>query len=317
MKLKEIYKLFVEEGIKTDFRTKLQLKNYFSIQKSAFQKTPSTLKKYFDKERLTNPFADTRILFGNPEKEIRRILVGIDIETGEMLLADRLREIGCEIDLVLAHHPEGIALAGLHEVMHLQTDMLENAGIKRAIAKDLMDQRINEVSRRLHADNHTRIVDTAKLLQIPFMCCHTPSDNHVAQYLQKMMDRQKPKTLQHVVDLLLTIPEYQDAMMNKAGPEILLAKSKNSAGKILVDMTGGTEGSKDIFGRLSQLGIDTLLGMHLSENHYSKVKNEHMNVIIAGHIASDNLGMNLLLDKLEKKSDIQIVECSGFKRVKR
>lgn len=307
----------VEQGIKTDFRNPAQLKKYFTAQKSIYQKTSPTLKKYFDQERLRNPYADTRILYGNPDREIKRILVGIDIEAGEILLADRLRNLGCEIDLVLAHHPEGVALAGLHEVMHLQTDMLENLGMNPSIAKGLMDKRINEVSRRLHADNHTRIVDTAKLLQIPFMCCHTPTDNHVAHYLQRLMDQEKPKTLQHVVDLLMKEPEYQDAMVNKAGPEILIGTSKDKAGRILVDMTGGTEGSKDIFARLSQIGVQTLLGMHLSENHYVRIKEEHIQVILAGHIASDNLGMNLMLDKLEKKADVQIIECSGFKRVRR
>jgi putative NIF3 family GTP cyclohydrolase 1 type 2 len=57
--------------------------------------------------------------------------------------------------------------------------------------------------------------------------------------------------------------------------------------------------------------------MHLSENHYEKIKAEHINVVNAGHMASDNLGMNLLLDKLEKKADIEIIPCSGFRRVKR
>lgn len=317
MKLKDIYKFFIGEGIKTDFRTTKQLKNYFSRQKKALYKTPASLKRFFDRERLSNPYSDTRILFGNLDLKIKTILVGIDIETSEILLADRLRQLGCEVDLILAHHPEGVALAGLHEVMHLQTDMLENLGIKPSVAQSVMDKRINEVSRRLHVSNHGRNVDAAKLLNIPLMCCHTPSDNHVAQYLQKLMDRKKPKTLKDVVDLLMKEPEYQDAVINKAGPEILVGKPDSSAGKIVVDMTGGTEGSKDIYGRFSQIGIQTVLGMHLSENHYTKIKEEYLNVVIAGHIASDNLGMNLLLDKLEKKADIRIVECSGFKRVRR
>ena len=82
-------------------------------------------------------------------------------------------------------------------------------------------------------------------------------------------------------------------------------------------MTGGTEGSKDIFQKLSQAGIGTILAMHLSEEHFRKVRAEHINVIIAGHIASDSLGLNLLLDKLEKRQKFSIIECSGFKRVKR
>ena len=45
-----------------------------------------------------------------------------------------------------------------------------------------------------------------------------------------------------------------------------------------------------------------------------KAQEEHMNVIIAGHIASDNLGLNLVLDTLEKKDKFKILPCSGFRR---
>ncbi len=217
----------------------------------------------------------------------------------------------------MAHHPEGKALAGLYDVMGLQAHLLQNIGLKPDIAKALMGQRIEEVARRLHAGNHNRAVDAAKLLGLPLMCCHTPSDNHVVRYLQNMMDARKPKTLQDVVHLLLREPEYRDAVVNKAGPKILLGKPQDKAGKIIVDMTGGTEGSKEIFARISQAGVDTVLCMHLSEEHFNKVKPEHIHVIVAGHIASDNLGMNLLLDKLQKKDSFEIVGCSGFKRVKR
>jgi hypothetical protein len=39
--------------------------------------------------------------------------------------------------------------------------------------------------------------------------------------------------------------------------------------------------------------------------------------VIAGHIASDNLGLNLLLDEVEKREPFEVIECSGFRRVKR
>nr|HPN89055.1 NGG1p interacting factor NIF3 [Candidatus Omnitrophota bacterium] len=71
-----------------------------------------------------------------------------------------------------------------------------------------------------------------------------------------------------------------------------------------------------IFARLSQAGIKTLVCMHLSEEHFKKVQTEYLNVIIAGHIASDNLGLNLLLDKIEKKNKLDIIACSGFRRFK-
>lgn len=315
--LGEIYDLFVREGARTDIRNSRTIQQKLSGAKKEYRQSPASLKKFFDKENFNNPYSDTRILCGDRDVPVKRILVGIDIEVGELLLADRLSEQGEKIDLVMAHHPEGVALAGLDDVMGLQVDILKQLGIEASIAQDLLNQRAKEVARRLHGANHTRTVDAANLLGIPLICCHTPADNHVAQYLQRLMDRKKPKMLAQVIDLLLKEPEYQDAATNKVGPQILIGKPKDKAGKIFVDMTGGTEGSKDIFARLSQLGIKTQLGMHLSEAHFDKIKSEHMNVVIAGHMASDNLGMNLLLDKLEKKGNIDIVSCSGFRRFRR
>lgn len=317
VRLGEIYDFCVREGIKTDSRHSKAIQKKLKDSSRHYRGLPAFLKKFFDKESLSNPYSDTRILNGPRDIEVKRVLVGIDIEVGELLLAHQLVQGGESIDLVLAHHPEGIALAGLDDVMDLQVDILKKLGIEYNIAKDFLDQRMKEVARRLHGGNHTRAVDAAKLLNIPLLCCHTPADNHVTQYLQRLLDRKKPKTLANIVDLLLKEPEYQDAVVNKAGPQILIGKPKDKAGKIFVDMTGGTEGSKDIFARLSQLGVKTQLSMHLSEAHFDKIKTEHLNLVIAGHMASDNLGMNLLLDKLEKKGNLEVVSCSGFRRFRR
>lgn len=317
MKLKDIYELFVREGMKADPRTKVQINQYFAEKKKEFRSANQKQRKFFDKDCLTNPYADTRILHGDPKREIRRILVGIDMESAEVVLADQLSCRGDEVDLILAHHPEGFALAGLYDVMHMQTAFLKNLGIKENIAKKLMQSRIDEVTRKLHSANHTRSVDAAKLLDIPMMCCHTPADNHVTTYLQNLMGRAKPKTLKHIVDLLMKEPEYIEATFTKVGPSILVGKGTDKAGRIYVDMTGGTEGSSRAFARMSQIGIDTLLGMHYSEIHYKSIRAEHINVVNAGHMASDNLGMNLLLDKLERKAKVEIIACSGFKRFKR
>ncbi|MBP9854997.1 MAG: NGG1p interacting factor NIF3 [Candidatus Omnitrophica bacterium] len=317
MKLGKIYELLVQEGIKADPRPKKQIDQYFLQKKKEYRSAVLKQKKFFDKDSFFNPYADTRILHGDGNCEIKCILVGIDIDTAEVVLAEQLSRRGRKIDLILAHHPEGSALAGLYDVMHMQTDFLRNTGIEEGVANKLMKSRIDEVTRKLHSANHTRSVDTAKLLDIPMMCCHTPADNHVTTYLQKIMDKNKPKTLKHMIDLLMQEPEYRDATFNKAGPAILIGKETDKAGRIFVDMTGGTEGSAKIFGRMSQLGIDTLLGMHYSEEHYKSIQAEYMNVVNAGHISSDNLGINLLLDKLVTKYNIEIIECSGFRRFSR
>ncbi len=317
MNVGKFYELAIKFGSEQDLRGKGFLKKELKKLKAGFRKLKNEQKKYFDFESLKNPFADTRLLFGDKQTEIKRILVGIDIEVAELLLADRLRSAGKKIDLVVSHHPEGIGLAGLPEVMRLQIDILADRGIPYEIAKTFMEKRIKEVGRRISPANHSRSVDAARILGIPFMCVHTAADNFVCRYLQELMDKRKPKTLADALKLLLQIPEYRQAALAKNGPKILVGDPKRKAGRIFVDMTGGTEGSKEIFGRLSQAGVDTIIGMHLSEEHFAKIKDEHINVIIAGHIASDTIGLNLLLDKLERLGKFEIIGCSGFKRLKR
>ena len=317
MKLKEIYAFFVKEGIKADLRTNKQIQGRLQEKKKEYRKLPQGLKKYFDKEELNNPYSDTRILFGDPELDVKSVLIGIDIGVEEILLADQLSKSGNKIDLVISHHPEGKAYAGLYDVMYLQADLLCNIGIDKYIAESFMKKRIGEVERKLHGANHEKVVDAARLLGVPVMSCHTPADNHVASYLQKVMDKNNPVTLKKVIDILLKEPEYREAFLNKSGPKIFSGEEKNKAGKVFVDMTGGTQGSSEIYGRMSQLGIKTELCMHVSEAGCKKMKSDHINVVVAGHIASDNLGINLLLDKFNKKIKLKIYECSGFRRVKR
>ncbi|MGD0576954.1 MAG: NGG1p interacting factor NIF3, partial [Candidatus Staskawiczbacteria bacterium] len=42
----------------------------------------------------------------------------------------------------------------------------------------------------------------------------------------------------------------------------------------------------------------------------------NVNIVIAGHMSSDSLGVNLFMDELEKQG-IEIVPCSGFTRFSR
>jgi putative NIF3 family GTP cyclohydrolase 1 type 2 len=267
-------------------------------------------------KKLIKNYADTRILYGKENVKVKKILIGVDMEVGELLLADRIRKNG-GLNLVLAHHPEGRAYSLLHEVMQLQVDLLKQAGVDEKVAQKLLNERMNEVERRILPQNHSRSVDAARLLDMPFMCMHTPADNHVYQFLKKLIEKNKPELLEDVIDCLLEVPEYQSAQKNDAGPAIILGSPKRRVGKILFEMTGGTEGPKDVFEKLYKSGVRTLISMHLSDDHLKKAKEANLNAIIAGHISSDVLGLNLLLDRIEKIEPLEILGCSGFNRVKR
>ncbi|MCM8814137.1 MAG: NGG1p interacting factor NIF3 [Candidatus Omnitrophica bacterium] len=317
MKLCKLYDLIIEKGIAADPRGKKCVEKELKKIKKDFEALSEQEKKEFDQERFVNPYSDSRLLVGSGDEEIRRILVGIDIDVAEILLADRLSERGTKIDLVLSHHPEGRALASLYEVMPMQADLLAACGVPITVAESLMEKRIQEVERRVHPVNHMKTVDAARLLAIPLICAHTPADNQVCRYLQQLFDEKEPETLSEILNILKNIPEYRQAVQEHAGPKIVHGSPKSRSGKIMVDMTGGTEGAKDIFKNLSAAGIGTIVGMHVSEEHLQKAREAHINVVIAGHIASDAIGLNLLLDELESKQKLNIVCCSGFTRVKR
>ncbi len=261
-------------------------------------------------------YPDTAILYGAADTQVNKILVGVDMEVGELLLADKIRaQEG--LDLVISHHPEGRAYSLLHEVMQLQVDMLKEAGVSGVVAQKLLNERMIEVERRILPQNHTRSVDAARLLNMPYMCMHTPADNHVYRFLEKLMETKKPKLVSDIVDILLTIPEYQEARKNMSGPRIISGSLKKPAGKIFFEMTGGTEGPKEVFAKLYKTGVRTLVSMHLSDDHLKKAREANLNVVIAGHISSDVLGLNLLLDRIELEEKLEVLGCSGFKRVKR
>ncbi len=316
MKVQEIYELAIKEGMKADPRGKEGLKRFLEKSKKEYKNLKDDEREFFDLEKLTNPYSDTRILTGNPNTDVGTILCGVDIEVGEVLLADRLNERGKSIDLLFAHHPEGKSLAGLPGVMKVQADIWHREGVPINIGDFLIDKRMKEVQRSLMPVNHNRAVDAAKLLEIPFMNVHTPADNMVTSFLQKQLDKLSPYTVKDVIDFLRNIPEYNMAAKMGAGPTILVGDGEKRAGRVVVDMTGGTEGPEEVFEKLANAGVGTIVGMHMGSKLREKAEKYHINVVIAGHIASDNLGLNLFLDKLEKEG-IGIIECSGFIRVGR
>jgi len=111
MQLCDLYSLALRLAIDNDPRGKKGVEKYLARKKEEYENLPASKKDEFDKEDLVNPYTDSRIVYGDPTLEVDKILAGIDIGTGEVLLADRLNEKGAGIDLILSHHPMGGPLA--------------------------------------------------------------------------------------------------------------------------------------------------------------------------------------------------------------
>jgi len=321
MTIEQIYRLAVDLGVKNDLRGVAAVRKHLKRVADRHAKLSKEDRGNVDADDLWNPYSDTRVYYGAGKRQVKRVAVGIDVETPEVLLAYELSRANPKkpIDLVITHHPVGHALAGLHEVMHLQAEVLAQYGVPINVAEGLLHVRINEVSRRVSPINHQRDVDAARLLDVPFMSTHTTSDNMVATFLTKLM-KQHAKEIELVSDvlrILRDVPEYKEAAKWKAGPTLFAGSPDRFAGRIaLTELTGGTEGSPEIYQRLAQAGVGTVIGMHMSEKHKEEAEKAHINAIIAGHMSSDSLGMNLFCDELERRG-IEIVPFAGFIRVRR
>ncbi|MDD2220650.1 MAG: NGG1p interacting factor NIF3 [Clostridia bacterium] len=316
MKLYDIYKLAVENAIDNDPRGRAYAEKTLAKNQKAYDKLSDDDKELFDTEALFNPYADSRILYGDPDAEINKLICGIDMETPELLLANELNKQGAAIDLVLAHHPEGRPLAELAEVMGLQTDLLSLYGVRANLAQAIMEERQTEIQRSVGVGNTMRAVDTARLLGLNYACFHTLCDNLVNKFVGDYLAQKAPETLDDVVKALLEIPEYRQSAKQGVPPRIYCGSGSSCAGKIMVDFTGGTGGHKDNYSYLAEQGISTIIVMHAGVEVIKNSKEKYINIVCAGHIASDSIGLNLLLDKLEERG-VEIAAASGLIRIKR
>lgn len=316
MLLKDLYATAIRMGIAADPRGEEEVKRVLAEAKNRYDKMDKDEKEEFDIEQLTNPYSDTRISYGDLDLDVKRLITGIDVDTSELLLVHELNRQGRQIDLVLSHHPGGLGDVRFHDVMHLQADMLEAVGVPINVAEAILAPRIEEIRHRLMPANHYRLVDAARLLNLPLMSMHTPADNNVQKFVQDHLDKAAPRTLKDVIKALKEIPEYRQAAKLGIGPNILVGSEERRAGKIVVSMSGGTGGPKEDIKAMVDAGVGTIVEMHLTEEKKKLAEEHHLNVIIAGHMPSDSIGMNLILDEFERQG-VDIIPFSGLIRYSR
>lgn len=316
MKLQDLYDTAVRMGIDADPRGRDGIDRFLETTRRRYEKLPDYVKAEYDEEEFSNPFADTRVYVGDPQAQVTSLLAGIDMNVGEVLLADRLREKGRPIDAVYTHHPEGCGLSQLDKVMSVQADIWAGLGVPIQAGEKLIDERRGEVRHRLMPLNHDQAIDAARLLGIPFFSAHTPTDNLVYSFLTRYFDELQPHTLGDVRKALYDVPEFRIAARHGAGPTLPDGRAEKRAGKVIVDMTGGTEGPVKAMKELADKGVGTIVCMHMSKDLRKAADKHAVHVVIAGHMASDSVGINLLLDEYERQG-VAIVPTSGLIRVRR
>ena len=319
MKIYDAYRLAIETGMSKDPRPEAEVKKVLSDANEAYEKLEDDRKDLFDTERLWNPYTDSRfsaLAEESKDIDVTKVMWGIDIGTGEVLLADRLREKGRDISALVAHHPIGTARSRFPEVMSIQADMFHNAGMPINVAEGILKPRVDEVLRNVLGSNYNQAVDAAKLLGIPLFNVHSPADNMVQDYLEVLFSEKVPYRMSDIIDTLLTEPEFRSAARCNDGPRIMVGSKDDRCGRVVFKMTGGTSGPKEMYQKLADAGVGTVVGMHFPESHYEEARKANVNLVISGHMASDPLGINLISDVWEREG-IEVIPCSGLIRCSR
>ncbi len=200
----------------------------------------------------------------------------------------------------------------------MQADLWAQQGVSIAAGDALIAPRAEEISRRISPVNHYRAIDAANLLGLASLSCHTPADNSVQRFVTEFLDAESPETLDDLVKALRTIPEYEDGARKGYGPAMVLGSGSARAGadgRRHDRRDRGPEWRRWI--ALSAAGVGTLVGMHYSEEHRKHAEELKLNLVVAGHISSDVLGMNLVLDRVEALGEVQVYCTSGMVRVRR
>ncbi|WP_350342942.1 hypothetical protein PRVXT_002211 [Proteinivorax tanatarense] len=126
--------------------------------------------------------------------------------------------------------------------------------------------------------------------------------------MDKGLRDNKKTTLDDVTKLLEEMPEYKNTL---AKPKIRVGAKDDFAGKVFVNMSGGTDGGEKVARAYFEAGVGTLVCMHMPENVLKAVRKQNIgNIIVAGHMASDSVGINELITAIEDRG-IEVIRMSG------
>ncbi len=241
--------------------------------------------------------ADSQVF--HPGREVRKVLMGIDIGEAELLLANQLG-----LDCVIAHHPAGgSSRVHFHQVLARHRQMMEAHGVPAEAAGEAVAELVFEREIAGHASNYDRVPAVARLLNLPFMSIHTPLDEIGRQRMASKLEECAPgSSVGDAVVALRSFGEFQRAV---TAIEIRLGEGSSPLGNWAVAHGAGTNGGYSVAKAYFTHGVDSLLYIHISHRDLRRLRSDAelsgKNLIVTGHIASDSIGINPYVERLRQE----------------
>jgi len=252
--------------------------------------------------------ADSQVYVEAPG-DVRRVLFGIDIDIGELLYA---RDAG--YDAVIAHHPAGDhARMDFDRVVRRQVEQMGAEGIPPEVAEAAVPERLGASHRAAHMSNYGAVVDTARLVGLPFCNVHLACDIIGREEIVAMLRRRDGATapVSEVLGWFDEFPEMEAALTR---PEQWVGDPIAPLGRWTVAMAGGTNGGYPVFREYWRHGVDTVFAMHCAEADVQRLRAEAepgKSLVVTGHMATDSIGINRVIAGLEEQG-IEVTRTSGI-----
>ena len=246
-----------------------------------------------------------------PGENIHRVLAGIDMGAAELALA---RQLG--YDCVARHHNMVPRLGKLGElVAHDHFEKLVRNGVTANVAQKLLERRKRDTEIMFHGSNLDGAPSVARLLNMPYVGLHTPADllgeRTVEAKLAQVYAAKEMPTVQDLMDQLMTIREFAQAPEGQR-PVIWVGDKDSYAGKAVVEFAGGLAPELDELKAYIDAGVGTFVCMHMGADIVKALREDNRcNVICTGHMASDSIGFNQILDAWEARG-VEITRIGGL-----
>lgn len=247
------------------------------------------------------PPADSTVYV--PGEDIETALVGIDLESPEVQLA---HDHG--YDLALAHHPTGMsARLDFPEVFDTQVEFMTDHGVPEDVAEEAITDLRSRMDHGGHSSNYRHDPSVAELLDQPYLNTHLAPDEYGRRVFREVADELADgASAGEFVDALSEIPELDAAATDV---RLRVGDRENDLGEVAIHHAAGTNGGASVARAYFEHGVDTVLYIHVGAGDTAELREEFdgagKNLVVTGHIASDAIGMNAVIDALEERG----VEC--------
>lgn len=227
-------------------------------------------------------------------KNIKKVLIAIDVGTAELMLAKSLR-----CDAVIAHHPIGVAAVNLYKVFDRHVDYMVEHGVPERVAREAVRKLKERVETRSHASIYSDVVGAARAMGMPLVNIHQPCDEYMRQIiLQSIKSGNRTEYVSDIVRSVSRIPEFRNA---ETKVQVRFGSGKNKAGRWALVIAAGTNGGYPVARAYFEHGVFTVIYLHVDYGDLTKMKEDKLkgNLVVLGHLAGDSIGLNGLAKRLE------------------